>query len=86
MRSLASSKPAQEHLPKAIAMLGGDFNALLLPTRRGYSENSLTREYDLQLRRFFEADIMGAGWTAGETPRGQHSYHTCDGSQSALID
>ena len=73
-------------LRKANIILGADFNASLVDTRKGYVADSSTRIYDAQLRQFYSTPILGRRWVAGIAPHHQHSYHTYDASKSALLD
>ena len=70
---------------KANVILGADFNASLVDTRKGYVANSYTRTHDSQLRQFYSTPILGRRWISGSAPHHQHSYHTYDASKSALL-
>ena len=71
---------------QANVILGADFNASLIDTRKGYTEDSRTRTHDAQLRQFYNTPILGRRWVSGNAPQDQHSYHTHDSSNSALLD
>ena len=74
-------------LRKANVILGADFNASLVDTRKGYVADSSKRVRDALLRQFYSTPILGRRWVAGNAPHHKNSsYHTSDASKSALLD
>jgi len=71
---------------KANVILGADFTASLVDTRKGYAVDSSTQTHDAQLRQSYSTPILGRRWIAGSAPHHQNSYHTYDVSKSALLD